>query len=79
MTDRGYGCQGLFELGTRQGKLLLAYVVYNDTFEAIYPVFVTPLRFNIGGGGGFDQSGPGWVRQRGAPFFGVLEREFEIG
>jgi hypothetical protein len=45
MTDRGYGCQGLFQLGTLQGKLLLGYVVYNEKLEWIYPRFVLLLQF----------------------------------
>ena len=33
MTDRGYGCQGLFQPGTWLAKLLMVYVTHNKTLE----------------------------------------------
>jgi hypothetical protein len=45
MTESAYGCQGLFQLGTLQGKFAFAYVAYNETLEPINPVFVEVLQF----------------------------------
>jgi len=45
MTDRGYGCQGLFQLGTLRGSLAHGYVAYNETLERIHPVFAKLPQF----------------------------------
>jgi hypothetical protein len=45
MTDRAYGCQGLFQLGTLRGRVAIGYVAYNETLERIRPGFMKLLQF----------------------------------